>query len=166
MRRSMMLLVLLIVVPLSAIAQQKSDSTQTATAVCTLQDGNQITVRYPDLPGQKRELRSGEIWPPSNSPMFLFTSVELRLGNAAIPPGAFSVYVIPEKEKWTLVINKSVSTGAPYQQQQDVTRQPMEIAQLPEPQKLEIAFAQSAKQCNLRIYYGRTGAFGADFKEK
>ncbi len=166
MRRSMMLVVLLIVVPMSAIAQQKSDSTQTATAVCTLQDGNQISIRYPVLPEQKRDLRSGEIWPPSNSPIFLFTSVELSLGSVAIPPGAFSVYVIPEKDKWTLIINKGVSTGAAYQQQQDVTRQPMEIAPLPEPQKLEIAFAQSAKQCNLRIYYGKTGAFGADFKEK
>ncbi len=166
MRRSMMLLVLLIVVPLSAIAQQKSNSPQTASAVCTLQDGNQVTVRYPDLPEQKRELRLGEIWPPSSSPIFLFTSVELTLGNAAVPPGAFSVYVIPEKEKWTLIINKAVSAGAPYQQQQDVTRQPMEIAQLSEPQKFEIVFAQSAKQCNLRIYYGKTGAFGADFKEK
>lgn len=166
MRCSMMLLMLLIVVPLSATAQQTSDPTQTATAVCTFKDGNQISVRYPALPGQKREFRSGEIWPPSSSPIFLFTPVGLSLGNAAIPAGAFSLYVIPEKDKWTLIINKAVSTGTPYQQQQDVTRQPMEIAQLPEPQKLEIAFAQSAKQCNLRIYYGKTGAFGAEFKEK
>jgi hypothetical protein len=167
MRWSMILLVLLIVVPMSATAQQKPDSTQTATAVCTFQDGNQISVRYPALPVPKQELRSGEVWPPSTSSIFLFTSAQLLLGNAAVPPGAFSVYVIPEKQKWTLIINKTVSNGTPYQPQQDVTRQPMDIALLPEPQRFEIAFGQvGPKQCNMRIYYGKTGAWGADLKEK
>lgn len=166
MRRSMMLLALLLVVALSATAQQKPDPAQTATAICTFQDGNEISVRYPDLPLQKRDLRAGEIWPPSTSPIFLFTSVDLTIGNAAIPRGAFSMYILPEKAKWTLIINKGTSAGAAYQQQQDITRQTMDTAQLTEPQKFEIAFAQSAKQCNLRIYYAKTGAFGAEFKEK
>jgi DUF2911 family protein len=167
MRRSMTLLVLLIVLPLFATAQEKPDSTKTATALCTFQDGNQISVRYPALPVPKQGLRSGEVWPPSSSPIFLFTSAELMAGNAALPRGAFSMYLIPEKQKWTLIINKTVSNGTPYQPQQDVTRQPMEIGQLPEPQPFEIAFAQvGPKQCNVRIYYGKTGAWGAEFKEK
>ncbi len=166
MRWSMMLLALLIVVTMRATAQQSPASTQTATALCTFQDGNEISIRYPDLPLQKRDLRSGEIWPPAASPIFVFTSAAVTLGNVTIPRGAFSMYILPEKNKWTLIINKGVSPGAAYQQQQDMTRQPMEIAQLTEPQKFEIAFATAAKQCNLRIYYAKTGAFGAEFKEK
>ena len=161
-----MMLVLLLAVNLNATAQQKTDPPQTATAVCTFQDGNEISVRYPDIPTPKRDLRSGEVWPPSTSPIFLFTSAEVTIGNTAIPRGAFSMYILPEKNKWTLVVNKGVSPGAAYQPQQDVARQAMDTAQLPEAQKLEIVFAQSAKQCNLRIYYAKTGAFGAEFKEK
>ncbi len=165
MRWSMMSLILLILLPVSVFAEQKPDASQTATATCTLQDGNQMSVRYPASPLRK-ELRSGELWPPSGSPMFLFTSTELSLGDSSIPAGAYSLYVIPGKDKWILVINKAVSAGAPYQQQQDLARQPMEIGQLSEPQPFEVAFAQSARQCNLRIYSGKIGAFGAEFKEK
>lgn len=165
MRWSMMLLILLMVVPVNASDQQKLDAIQTATAVCTLQDGNQVSVRYPALPVRK-DLRSGELWPPSSSPMFLFTSTVLSLGGSSIPRGAYSLYVIPEKDKWTLVINKAVSAGAPYQQQQDLTRQSMQIGQLTEPQSFEVAFAQSDKQCNMRIYYGKIGAWGAEFIQK
>lgn len=156
---------LLLVLPLTAPAQQKPDPAPTAAAVCTLQDGNQVTVRYPDHPTKKQDLRLGELWPPSTSPMFLFTSVELALGSSTLPPGAFSMYVIPEKEKWTLVINKAVSAGAPYQQQQDLARQPMQVGQLSEAQAFEVAFAQAPKQCNMRVYSGKTGAW-AEFKEK
>ncbi len=166
MRWPMMLLALLIVVTMRATAQQNPDSTQTATALCTFEDGNEISIRYPNLPLQKRDLRSGEVWPPAASPIFVFTSAPVTLGSTTIPRGAFSMYILPEKNKWTLIINKGVSPGAAYQQQQDVTRQPMDIAQLTDPQKFEIAFATSAKQCNLRIYYAKTGAFGAEFKQK
>src|SRR5512135_2495239 len=133
MRWSMMLLALLIVVTIRATAQQNPDSTQTATALCTFEDGNEISIRYPNLPLQKRDLRSGEVWPPAASPIFVFTSVPVTLGSATIPRGAFSMYILPEKNKWTLIINKGVSPRAAYQQQQDVTRQPMDIAQLTEP---------------------------------
>lgn len=165
MRWPMMFFAFLTVIPLSAPAQQKPDPAPTASAVCTLQDGNQVTVRYPELSSKKQDLRLGELFPPSTSPMFLFTSVELSLGSVTVPPGAFSMYVIPEKDKWTLIINKAVSTGAPYQQQQDLTRQSMQIGQLSEPQALEVAFAQAPKQCNMRIYSGKTGAW-AEFKAK
>ena len=166
MRWPIMLLTLLVAISLSAPAQDKSDSSQTAETVCSFQDGNQISIRYPGVPAQK-QLRSGEVWPPSSSPIFVFSTAEFTFGTSVVPRGAYSMYVIPNKVKWTLAINKSVTPGASYQEQQDVARQAMEIAQLDAPQKFEIAFGQvGPKQCNLRIYYGKTGAWGAEFKEK
>jgi hypothetical protein len=149
-------------------AQNKPDQSKTETAVCTFQDGKQMSVRYePPAEAKKEGLPNGELWPRSGSPMYLFTETALTLGDREIAPGAFSMYVIPGKEQWTLIVNRAVSAGSAYDQQQDLVRQPMQIGQLSELQQhLEVAFAHSApKQCTIRVYYGKTGAW-TDFKEK
>jgi hypothetical protein len=149
-------------------AQNKPDQSKTETATCTFQDGKQLSVRYePPAETKKEGLPNGELWPRSGSPMYLFTETALTVGDLEIAPGAFSMYVIPGKERWTLIINRNVAAGSPYDQQQDLVRQPMQIGQLDEPQQhFEVAFAHVApKQCNMRLYYGKTGVF-TDFKEK
>jgi hypothetical protein len=138
------------------------------TAFCTFQDGKQISVRYnPQGPAGKKELPRGEMWPPSGSPMYLFTEAAISISNTEIPVGAYSMYVIPEKKQWTLIINKSVNEGKAYQQQQDIVRAALDTGNLGEPaEQIKLAFGHLApKQCNLRIYYGKTGAW-AEFKEK
>jgi hypothetical protein len=160
------IVVLLLVASLNAPAQQKPTTVQTSTAVCTFADGNQVTVRFPALPTPKEDLRKGEAWPPKSSPVYLFTSSGVAVGDSTIQPGAFSIYLIPGKETWTLVINKSVAPDTPYDHSQDLARHPMQIGQLSNSESFDIAFAQVApKQCNMRIYYGKVGAW-AEFKEK
>ncbi len=99
--------------------------------------------------------------------MILFTQTEVTLANTTIPIGAFSMYVIPGKDSWTLVINRNVTAGAKYDQQQDLVRAPMEMGQLSQPEKqLGVYFGRiGPKQCNLRIYHGKTGLW-AELKEK
>jgi hypothetical protein len=60
-----------------------------------------------------------------------------------------------------------VTAGAPYNSAQDVAHAPMEIGEIPEPTKqLQLSFAHMApKQCSLRVYYQKTGAF-VDFMEQ
>ena len=169
MRWLAMLIVLFSGVLQTTSAQNKPDQTKTEAATCTFQDGKQMSVRYepPEEAKKGGGFPIGELWPRSGSPMYLFTETALMVGDREIAPGAFSLYVIPGKEQWTLIINRAVSAGTPYDQQQDVMRQPMQIGQLSEPQQhLEVAFAHVApKQCTMRIYYGKTGAW-TDFKEK
>ena len=99
--------------------------------------------------------------------MVLFTQTALTLGNSQIPEGAYSLYVIPEKENWTLVVNKNVAAGSKYDEKQDLVRAPMQSGEIDNPLKQpKVVFAHVApKQCNMRLYYEKTGAW-VEFKER
>ena len=95
----------------------------------------------------------------------LFTQADLTIGNTQIPVGAYSLFMLPGKDRWTLVVNKNVKPGE-YNLQQDLVRVPMDVAQISEPQGFSLVFAHMApKQCNIRMYQGKTGAW-AEFHEK
>jgi hypothetical protein len=130
------------------------------TAVCTFQDGGQVTVRYEAAPVHGDQLPQGHAWNPGESPTYLFTSTALKAGETEIPVGAYSLYIIPEKHQWTLVVNKDVNDKK-YDAQKDVARLPMDLGTLGEGNKnVDLAFGHVApKQCNLRLYYGKTGAW-------
>lgn len=143
-----------------------ADAFNAPPAVCAFADGKQLTVRYKRPSGDRsEELRDGKVWPPSGS-MFLFTPVALGIGNSEIPVGAFSLYVIPGHDDWTLIVNKNVTEGAKYDETQDLLRTPMEIGGLSQPvTEITVYFAHIApKQCNMRLYYGKIGAW-AEFRE-
>jgi hypothetical protein len=98
--------------------------------------------------------------------MTLFTEAQLMLGSAMIPIGAYTVYPIPAKDHWTLVVNRNVAAGAAYDEKQDIARSSMETAQVEQPSDaLEVAFAHVGARCTLRIYTGKTASF-ADFTAK
>lgn len=166
--RHLMIVIALLTIPATPSSQATPGNAKTRTAFCTFKDGKQLSVRYaPQGPSGKKELPEGEMWPASGSPMYLFTQADISISTAEIPVGAYSMYVIPEKKQWTLVINKGVTEGEVYQEQQDITRVSLDTGKLREAAKeVKLAFGHIApKQCNLRIYYGKTGAF-AEFKEK
>jgi len=145
-----------------AFSQQPASS----TAACTFADGKQLSVQYEKSASvQKVDLAEGKLWMPGAKPMVLFTQADLDVGTSQIPVGAYSLYLIPGKGHWTLVINKNVNKGE-YDQQQDLLRLPMDVGQLSSPEQFSLFFAHMApKQCNLRIYDNKTGAW-AEFHEK
>jgi len=102
--------------------------------------------------------------------MFLFTDAPLTLGDANLDVRAYSVFVIAgnREEPWTLIVNKNVDPKAKYEQSQDLVRIPMQTGELPSPREgFNVILGRiSPKQCNLRIYSGKIGVFGAEFKEK
>jgi len=129
---------------------------------CDFTDGSEVTMRYNAT--VKDDPRNGRVWSPG---ITLFVQVPLTLGGREIPLGAYTVHMIPDKKNWTLIVSRNVTAGAPYNSADDVARAPMEIGEIPEATKqLQLAFAHmSAKQCSLRVYYQKTGAF-VDFMEK
>ncbi len=158
----------LFVFSIVAVAQQGDADAHTATAFCDFTDNQEVSIRYSNAAATpKDEPRNGRVWLPGGSAMTLFTGVGLTLNNSTIPAGAYSVYVIPNKKDWTLIVNKNVTPGAAYDDKQDIARSPMELGEVDSPPKqLQVSFAHSApKQCSIRLYYGKTGAF-ADFKEQ
>jgi len=138
----------------------------TSTASCNLDDGRQVYIRYNPIATNKEKISNGKPFLPGGAPMTLFTEAELTLGTSIIPVGAYTVYPIPEKNHWTLAINKNVTAGSPYDEKTDVARTAMDTAQVAEPaQALEVAFAHVGNRCSLRIYYGKNASF-ADFMAK
>ncbi|MFZ0956915.1 MAG: DUF2911 domain-containing protein [Candidatus Sulfotelmatobacter sp.] len=153
---------------LPCVGQQSAANGQTATVSCTFDDGKQMSIRYNNSDAKGDEgLRRGKLWEPGGSPMILFTQTGLTLGTSDIQEGAYSLYVIPEKQSWTLVVNRNVTAGSKYDEKQDLARAPMEIGQVETPAKQpQILFGHTAaKQCNMRLYYETTGAW-VEFKEK
>lgn len=152
--RTIMLLAVSFALSASALAQQNT--------FCDFDDGNQITVQY--SPDVKEQPRNGRVWAPG---ITLYVQTPLTLGGKTIGLGAYSVFLIPDKKNWILIVNKNVTAGAAYNSADDVARASMDIGEIPQPvNTLQLSFAHMGpKQCNLRIYYQKTGAF-TDFMEK
>ncbi len=111
----------------------QSGGTPTSTTTCNLDDGRQVYVRYNPIAAKKEKIPNGKPWAPGGTPMTLFTEAQLTLGSSTIPIGAYTVYPIPAKDHWTLVVNKNVTAGAAYDEKQDIARAPMETAQVAQP---------------------------------
>lgn len=133
-----------------------------STALCTFGDETELSVRY--IPASTKDnprAQTGKIWAPGGSPLVLFTQSELSVNNVTLPVGAYSLYLIPGKDAWTLVVNKNVSQGSAYDEKDDLVRARMEGAKLGTPaERLNISFGRMApKQCEMRVYFDQTGTW-------
>jgi hypothetical protein len=151
-----------------AAAAQAGPPDPTATATCDFQDGREITAQYYSAVISDRDQpHNGKVWLPGGSPITLYTQIPLVLNRVEIPVGAYSMYVIPNKKEWTLIVNKNVTSPKIYDEKQDLVRAPMELGGVNSPPKqLDLSFAHVApKQCSIRLYYETVGAF-VEFNEK
>jgi hypothetical protein len=148
----------------SAAAQQAPPAQAgTEETTCTFQDGQQITIQYPDVKySPKTEPQEDRPWMPGGKPVYLFSQATLSLSGATVPPGAYSVYMVPGKKDWAIIINKDVTKGAAYDQTQDLGKVQAEVGKLPDPAKrLKLYFGHVApKTCTLRIDFGKQRANG------
>jgi hypothetical protein len=152
----------------AAGAQQGASDSRPATAYCDFDDGYQMSVQYnnSDLSG-KEQPRTGKVWAPGGLPLVLYAQTVLILNGTQIPVGAYSMYVMPGRKDWTLIVNKNVTAGSAYDEKQDLARASMELGEIGQALKqVQVSFAHvGAKQCSMRLYYGKTGAF-VGFSEK
>ena len=165
MFRARFVVAVLFLLALTAVcsAQQSAPS---STASCTLDDGRQVYIRYNPVSAKNDKAPNGKPWTPGGAAMTLFTEAQLTFGGSTIPVGAFSVYPIPGKDKWTLAINKNVTAGSAYDEKQDIARAAIETDPITEASAtLEVAFAHVGSRCTLRIYFGKIATF-ADFVAK
>jgi Protein of unknown function (DUF2911) len=143
---------------LTAICSAQSEPSSTAS--CNLDDGRQVYIRYNAVSTKNDKAPNGKPWTPGGAPMTLFTEAPLSFGGAIIPIGAYTVYPIPAKDKWTLVVNKNVTPHSAYDEKQDIARAAIETDQVSQPSdSLEVAFAHTGDKCTLRIYYGKAASF-------
>jgi hypothetical protein len=143
-----------------------AQSAPTSTTTCNLDDGRQVYVRYNPVSAKSDKPQNGKAWAPGGAAMQLFTEAQLALGSSVIPVGAYTVYPIPAKDRWTLAVNKNVTAGSAYDEKQDIARTEMETEKVDvASETLEVAFAHVGTKCTLRIYVGKVASF-ADFTAK
>jgi hypothetical protein len=146
---------------LTSIAVAQSADKQSGTAVCTLDDGKQISARYTPVPTTHAGLPQDKVWAPGGSALTLFTESTLMLGNTPIGVGAYTMYLVPGKKDWILIVSKNVNVDQAYDQQQDLARATMSVGtlmgQVPE---LRVTFGHTGpKKCELNVDFGKTKAW-------
>jgi len=159
-RTASICVVLLVGWSAAAWSETPSSTHDEKSSVCTYDDGKEVSVKYKAASIKNDKMQDGKPWTPGHAPMFLFTSAPLRVGEGDVPVGAYSMFVIPGRKQWTLIVNKS-TTGEKYEQSQDLARVSMDLGTLGSAEKeVSVVFGHlGPKQCSLRIYYGTFGAF-------
>ena len=131
-----------------------------SSTTCNLDDGRQVYIRYTPVSAKQERPSNGKPWAPGGTAMTLFTETQLSLGSSMIPIGAYTIYPIPARGNWSIVVNKNVTAGSGYDEKQDVARAQMETAQVESAtDQLEVAFAHVGARCSLRVYIGKTASF-------
>jgi hypothetical protein len=153
-----------------AIHAQQDKSTRPsppATAKCDLPGGKSITVEYssPRAKGRKifgEIVHYGEPWRTgANEATTFVTTADLTIGGKHVPAGSYTLFTIPSKDKWTLIVSKKTGEwGIPYPgADMDLIRVDMNASATSAPvENFTIAFDKGAKDCTLRIEWENTRA--------
>lgn len=144
-----------------------------ATAVCNFDPNTQLAVDYqpisvnPSKPVFGHEIPYNKVWVPGGKPMTMFVNHPIAIDGKDIPVGAFTMFVIPGANKWTLIISRSTDTSGRYNEDQDLARVPMQWGELPSPEStFSIYFAHVAPdRCTMRLDLNKTRAW-VDFQNK
>ncbi len=150
------------------VAQQPSQASDSESAICAFEDGKQLTAHYNPIPaGHSDGPPLGKVLMPGGSAMTFFTETDLGFGDVDIPIGGYTMYVIPGKKEWILIVSKNTTVDAKYDEKQDLARATMTTGQLSSPaDKLAIYFGHTGpKKCEINIDFGKTRGW-VEFREK
>jgi hypothetical protein len=138
-----------------------------AKAECKFADGKTITVDYssPRMKGRKIYgglVPYGQVWRTgANEATTFVTNTDLIVGGTKVPAGSYTIFSIPNADKWTLIISKKTGEwGIPYPGEgEDLARVDMNVSTLPSPvENFTIAFDQAGNSCTLRLDWETTRA--------
>jgi hypothetical protein len=144
-----------------------------STAVCDFDSNAQLAVQYQPTsvniskPVFGHEIPYHKVWAPGGKPMTMFLNHEVMLDGKDIPVGAYTMFVIPAPNKWTLIVSRNTDTSGKYDENKDLVRAPMQWGELSSPESVfSIYFAQTAPgQCTMRVDLEKSRAW-VDFKKK
>ena len=103
----------------------------------------------------------GQVWRTgANEATTLVTSKPLMFGSTMVPAGTYTLYTIPGKDGWKLVINKQTGQwGTEYKQDQDLARVDMKVEALSTPvEQFTIKLVPGGTGATLRLEWEKTAA--------
>jgi len=154
--------------PPLAIAQTERASPP-AQAQCKFPDGKTVTVDYssPRMKGRKIYgglVPYGQVWRTgANEATTFVTTANLIVEGKQIPAGNYTIFTIPNPDKWTLIINKKTGEwGIPYEYEaEELTRTTLTLLPLASPvENFTITFDQRRGGCVLNMRWENTEASG------
>ncbi|WP_263367626.1 DUF2911 domain-containing protein [Edaphobacter bradus] len=148
--RSIASLACTVLLATASLAQAKPVLSPPETATVAL-DGKTIAIKYgaPSMRGRKimgEVVPYNEVWRTGANPATTFvTKANLKIGSATVPAGSYTLYTLPSKTEWLLIINKQTGQwGTEYHQDRDLVRIPMKGTTLASPQeKMSISFEKT-----------------------
>lgn len=168
-KRIALLTLIMLMVSTIALAQQDKSKRPSppAQAQCSLANGKTITVDYssPRMKGRKifgGLVPYGEVWRTgANEATTFVTTGDLRVEGKTIPAGSYTIFTVPNTDKWTLIVNKKTGEwGIPYKYESDeLVRVDMKVSQTSSPvEDFKIAFEQGGKGCTMKVSWETTEA--------
>jgi DUF2911 family protein len=161
----------------SASAQEEKGKRPSppAGADCTLAAGKTIHVDYssPRMKGRKIYgglVPWGQIWRTgANEATTFVISADVIVGGKEVPAGSYTLFTIPNEDKWTLIISKKTKqdnsdkplSGIPYPGEQfELTRADMQVLRIDYSpvEDFTISFDNSGGACTLRMDWENTRA--------
>jgi hypothetical protein len=163
--------VFLLVLVCALVAAPQQDKSKRpsppAQAAWDLGGGKSVTVDYGSPRAKGRKIYGelvplGQVWRTgANEATTLVTPVDLTIGGTAVPAGTYTIFTIPNKDKWTLIISKKTGEwGTDYPgQANDLARVDMKVSTLPGPvENLTISFEKAGGGANLNVDWETTRA--------
>jgi len=157
---SAILLVAAATVTVHARQDKSNRPSPPASAKCDLPGGKSITVDYSSPRAKGRKVFGGlvpygEPWRTgANEATTLVTTADLMVGGKHVPAGSYTIFTVPNKDKWTLIVSKKTGEwGIPYPgADMDLIRADMNASATSAPvDNFTIAFDKGDKDCTLRI---------------
>jgi len=138
-----------------------------AQASWDLGGGKSVTIDYSSPRAKGRKIYGelvpfGQVWRTgANESTALVTPVDLTIGGTAVPAGSYTIFTVPNKDKWALVISKKTGEwGTDYPgPANDLARVDMKVSALSAPvENFAISFEKTGAGANLNIDWETTRA--------
>jgi len=163
--------VLVLAVAASSLRAQQDKSKRPsppATAKCELAGGKTVTVDYSSPRKKGRNVfpevvKYGEVWRTgANEATTFVTTGDVMVGGTHVPAGSYTLFTVPGKDKWTLIISKKTGEwGTAYPgETEDLARVEMKAGTATAPvENFTISFEKAGNGCNLKLAWDTTTAW-------
>jgi len=138
-----------------------------ASAQCKFSDGKTVNVDYssPRVKGRKifgELVPNGQVWRTgANEATTFVADTNLSVGGTNVPAGSYTIFTVPNADKWSLVISKKTGEwGTDYAgEKEDLARVPMSVSKTSAPvENFTISFDQKGSSCTLNLDWENTRA--------
>ena len=137
-----------------------------AKAECKLSGGKAVAIDYSSPRAKGRKVFGGlvpygEPWRTGANEATTFVSdANLTIGGKDIPAGNYTMFTVPNQDKWTLIVSKKTGEwGIPYPEGEDFGRYDMSVSKTAAPvENFTISFHEMGTGCHMYLDWENTRA--------